>query len=1027
LTRSLVRVAIALFFVLSRYHLPGQTVVGSSYAYLLKGNYYKDNGNPVAAVAYYNQCLTIDPYNTEALLQSAQLYLQAAQFDEAYSRYQAAAVLDTKSFSPANFLQLLDLLAQKGKSVELRKWIETYHVLLDDEKPYKDSVFYIVTNDSAVDPDSSDDLAFIDQTGSKISPEHLEKQLSNDLVITSMALASTTGKLYFTAKEATVSKAYSIVYPITDKKAKITEVDLRLGKLEIAELSVSPEGDQIVFSAVDPDSDTGFDLYRTSYDGKRWTRPEKLIPGINSAADERFPHIANSQYLYFSSDRSGGYGGFDIYRFDLDNSSIKATLMPKPVNSAKNEILYVVDSTDHRGFVRSDRSPMGNDYSLLKVNRYKLRVPQKSPADVSPSPTSRGFTAWTSSGGSARLFDNDAYFFFNFTPGVDYTLITEHDRYFEDKIVSTSTTVLTHKNFYTFHIKNSSGLYSESSKEDNLTENDLEFVHIEPGDLITFQLLPNPQSVDIPGKTKLQAFNESTYISINDTIVFSYIVEANPVTRPATTSLNLAALSSDSSDVVISNEKLNAVIAPPTIQVGQPGAVMSEPDVELNFDPNREFSLATVNKEYSQQRTSTQQKRPRAAAKATSPVDTQEAGTPVAESSSAASVEQETGDTDDSALVGDWKSLEEATSALSSEKGNQVEEEQISEVTEDKAAIETLDEDLVSSEKDFTRASDPISTLTINTNANLTTESDKRNESTGLSLTDQTDEINGLSPVEGEEKVAIETQEKKAQDVLSQEPSEIAENAVNAPSTKSPVATFPVVFRVQIAAAKTPLSESQRERLYDGDRVVTNLQIDGYYKYFVAETSDYEEAKGALRSAGVPGAFISAYQGQKRISLKEGIRLNQEFAVTDEKPTLPPQNEVVKEFERKHAQTDTIAETKVKSPSLANARSSTTPERPKKEVAEETDSAVESLEFRVQIAASKSKMTEAQIKRIYNGPLEVSYFTESGYFKYYIAAPSTFAAASEILRTSGVSGAFISAYKGDEKWKLSEAIRAVKQ
>jgi hypothetical protein len=66
----------------------------------------------------------------------------------------------------------------------------------------------------------------------------------------------------------------------------------------------------------------GFDVYRSRWDGSVWSTPENLGPGINSSSDEYRPFALPSDRdaasaLIFSSNRPGGLGGYDLYMSGL--------------------------------------------------------------------------------------------------------------------------------------------------------------------------------------------------------------------------------------------------------------------------------------------------------------------------------------------------------------------------------------------------------------------------------------------------------------------------------------------------------------------------------------------------------------------------------------------------------------------------------------------------------------------------------------------------------------------------------------
>ncbi len=83
--------------------------------------------------------------------------------------------------------------------------------------------------------------------------------------------------------------------------------------------------------------------------------------------------------------------------------------------------------------------------------------------------------------------------------------------------------------------------------------------------------------------------------------------------------------------------------------------------------------------------------------------------------------------------------------------------------------------------------------------------------------------------------------------------------------------------------------------------------------------------------------------------------------------------------------------------------------------------------YRVQIAASHSELSSDELKKIYQGPLEILSFNEEGYHKYYIKETNNYRSALQSLKASGVNNAFIAAYKGNTKMNLLEAIYAQKK
>ena len=74
----------------------------------------------------------------------------------------------------------------------------------------------------------------------------------------------------------------------------------------------------LIFTSDRPGGFGGFDLYYSVFKKGKWSSPVNLGPEINTASDEYRPVIGSipdytNQFIMFSSDRAGGKGGFDLY------------------------------------------------------------------------------------------------------------------------------------------------------------------------------------------------------------------------------------------------------------------------------------------------------------------------------------------------------------------------------------------------------------------------------------------------------------------------------------------------------------------------------------------------------------------------------------------------------------------------------------------------------------------------------------------------------------------------------------------
>lgn len=77
--------------------------------------------------------------------------------------------------------------------------------------------------------------------------------------------------------------------------------------------TLSTDGQRIIWASNREGGAGGWDLWQATLQDKRWMQPQPLA--LNSAADDVDPFLsADGRWLYFASNRKGGQGGFDLYR-----------------------------------------------------------------------------------------------------------------------------------------------------------------------------------------------------------------------------------------------------------------------------------------------------------------------------------------------------------------------------------------------------------------------------------------------------------------------------------------------------------------------------------------------------------------------------------------------------------------------------------------------------------------------------------------------------------------------------------------
>ncbi|OFX88019.1 MAG: hypothetical protein A2W99_11315 [Bacteroidetes bacterium GWF2_33_16] len=176
-----------------------------------------------------------------------------------------------------------------------------------------------------------------------------------------------------------------------------------------------------------------------------------------------------------------------------------------------------------------------------------------------------------------------------------------------------------------------------------------------------------------------------------------------------------------------------------------------------------------------------------------------------------------------------------------------------------------------------------------------------------------------------------------------------------------------IIYKIQIASDKKPLPQHTLQKIYSGNKTVKMVNEDGWNKLTIGDFKSYSEAEQFRASLKVDDAFIVTFKDGEKEELAE---------VTKEKKAIVKQG-----------------------PSTISA----------------------GLEFKVQIAAAKVKLSENDLVNIYKGDEHVDVREEEGWFKYSVGKFNTYEQATALNKLVNVSGSFVVAYKDGIKIPLSIA------
>ena len=313
-----------------------------------------NNAEYNSAAEKYNQIVKEDDPKTNFLL--AESYRKSNQIKKSTDYYKKAIengykdeivhyylALSLKANSKVNeAITTINNYLQKGKNEKYIGYAKAELKNLNELKNYPDSSYYSVKN-----------LEAINSNLTEYSPTY-----SN-------------GKLFFVSNRDTektykgTGTPFTDIYEIKTKGAIVDQNSLKIlpdniNDEEVNEGSIafSKDGMFMIFAKGNDGKSSGrnnVDLYYSRYRSNKWQTP-RLLNINNSKSWDSTPFLSiDGKTLYFSSNRSNGYGGTDIYKANLNKRGRWVNLqnLGPEINTPGNE-MYPYVSEDGKLYFASD-------------------------------------------------------------------------------------------------------------------------------------------------------------------------------------------------------------------------------------------------------------------------------------------------------------------------------------------------------------------------------------------------------------------------------------------------------------------------------------------------------------------------------------------------------------------------------------------------------------------------------------------------------------------------------------------------
>lgn len=120
--------------------------------------------------------------------------------------------------------------------------------------------------------------------------------------------------------------------------------------------SLSADGKHLFFASDMPGGEGGFDIWVSERSPSGWGAPRNLGPHVNSEKNEIFPHVTLSGALYFASDGHNTMGGLDIFVSDNAISAPTEWInLGSPFNTEADDFAIIWDDDGKNGYFTSNR------------------------------------------------------------------------------------------------------------------------------------------------------------------------------------------------------------------------------------------------------------------------------------------------------------------------------------------------------------------------------------------------------------------------------------------------------------------------------------------------------------------------------------------------------------------------------------------------------------------------------------------------------------------------------------------------
>ena len=367
-------------------------------SYKLSADAFRMDNDYKSAEKYYERFLKYDPKNTDALLARAEC-LKSLEEDEnaveAYTTYLQEVPGDSFAIKRRMGLEMKLTWDPDSSRYKVENFKEANTKQQNDWAPMvaarRDKLLYFASDREggltkkrdAVNLNNYSDIWFMEKTTKRGKEKWTKPELLTDAATKfndgAVTFNGRFSEMYMTQCNGLDGKGENcMIYSMKRVgKSWIIQDPVDFCKSDSGHFyghpALSDDGMQMFFSSDREGGYGGFDIWVSNYTkrGKTWSDPINLGPAINTTGNEYYPYInVHDKMLYFSSDGWPGAGGLDIFKIKpTEDITIweKRTNLQTPMNSGGDDLGITFNTEDaNSGYFSSNRGTKRNNFDIYR-------------------------------------------------------------------------------------------------------------------------------------------------------------------------------------------------------------------------------------------------------------------------------------------------------------------------------------------------------------------------------------------------------------------------------------------------------------------------------------------------------------------------------------------------------------------------------------------------------------------------------------------------------------------------------------